>query len=401
VRNSWKRVCSAAVLTVALVATTETPAHAAPAAGPDPVLLQRMLDGITETGVPGAVAQVRIGGKTWSGASGKADLRTGRTARPGDKYRIGSVTKTMVATVALQLVADGELGLDQPVSRLLPGLLPDRRITLRHLLQHTSGLPDYDDKLFAGTTWEEVYANIERHRHRVHTPTGLVRLALTDPAPRPAPGTAMAYANTNYLVIGLLIEKVTKRPVSAELVRRMIVPAGLRHTSLPVYDPSISGSHLRGYTVGLTEEAPLVDTTVYTPTVWWTAGSVVSTSADLNRFFRALFDGRLLPKRLLSAMAPTDAFGGYGLGLAKIELPCAAAPVAWGHDGLVFGYLTYAFSTPDGRRQVSVNASLYLTEAELGAITNFMAAALCGHELPAGAAARPGAGTKLAPAATR
>ena len=123
--------------------------------------------------------------------------------------------------------------------------------------------------------------------------------------------------------------------------------------------------------------------TVYTPTIWGAAGSVISTSADLNRFFRALLDGRLLPKRLLAEMMPADPFGWYGLGLAKLELPCAAAPVVLGHDGSVFGNLTYAFSTPDGRRQASVSANYYLSEAEFSTMFDFLATALCGQEVPA------------------
>ncbi len=379
--TQWKRAGSALAMSAVLVATVGAPAQAA--TGPEPALLQRKLDQIVATGVPAAVAQVRVDGKTWSGASGEADLRTGRDAKPGDRFRVGSVTKTMVATVALQLVAERRLSLDTPVSRLLPGLLPDRRITLRHLLQHTSGLPDYDDKLFDATSWPELLTQIEGHRHRVHTPAGLVRIALTDPAPRPVPGTKWAYANTNYLVIGLLIEKVTKRPLSVELARRVFGPAGMRHSSLPVLDPRIAGSHLRGYTIGVTEDVPPIDMTVYTPTLWGAAGSVISTSADLNRFFRALLDGRLLPKRLLAEMMPTEPFGWYGLGLAKIELPCAAAPVVLGHDGSVFGNLTYAFSTPDGRRQASVSANYYLSEAEFSTMFDFVSTALCGHEVPA------------------
>ncbi|MET9829045.1 serine hydrolase domain-containing protein [Streptomyces sp. NPDC006385] len=319
----------------------------ADAVGPDATALQAALDKLTAAGAPAALAQVRVGDEVWSGASGVRDVRTRQAARPGDRYRIASITKAMVATVVLQLVDEGRLGLDDAVVRHLTGVLPaaHAKVTVRQLLDHTSGLPNYFDVLFpTGTD-----AELERNRFRYVAPEELVRRAVEQP---PAPAGQFSYSNTNYVVLGLIAERATGRPLARELERRVLRPAGMKDTSYPTLSPFLTGPHVNGYRQDA--KGRLVDTTVYTPSVWGAAGGVVSTSGDVNRFFRALSDGTLLsPARLADMRTVNEA--GYGLGVLGGGDLCPAAPGdrVWGNMGNGFGYRSQSWSSPDGRRQIT------------------------------------------------
>lgn len=342
-------------LTGTAAATASAPG-AAPAAGaeiftdavaPDATELQAALDRLTAAGAPAALAQVRVGDKVWSGASGVRDIHTRQAARPGDRYRIASITKAMVATVVLQLVDEGRLGLDDAVGRHLPGLLPaaHEKVTVSQLLDHTSGIPNYFDVLYP--TGSD--AEMERNRFRYVAPEELVRRAVEQP---PATAGQFTYSNTNYVLLGLIAESTTGRPLASELDRRVLRPAGMKDTSYPTLNPFLAGPHVNGYRQD--GKGRLVDTTVYTPSVWGAAAGVVSTSGDVNRFFRALSDGTLLsPARLADMRAVNEA--GYGLGVVGGGDICPAAPGdrVWGNMGNGFGYRSQSWSSPDGRRQVT------------------------------------------------
>ncbi len=318
----------------------------APEALPDAGRLRAALDKLTAAGAPAALAEVRVGDAVWSGASGVRDLRTKQPARAGDRYRVASITKTMTATVLLQLADEGRLKLDDPVARHLPGLLPyPEPITLRQLLDHTSGVPDYFDRLYP--TGSD--AEMEQRRFRHHTPRELIGRATEKPL---QPVGTFAYSNTNYLLLGLVAEKVTGRPLGEELRRRVFRPAGMKDTSYPDRSPLLTGPHVNGYR--LSGDGRLVDTTLYTPSVWGAAAGVVSTSGDINRFHRALSDGTLLSPARLREMRTTNA-AGYGLGVIGGGDLCPTAPgdLVWGHMGNGFGYRAQSWSSPDGRRQVS------------------------------------------------
>ncbi|MEE1750972.1 serine hydrolase domain-containing protein [Streptomyces sp. SP18CS02] len=337
----------------ASAASTRTPkapaslVAATPAAPtPDAARLQAALDELTAAGAPAALAEVRVGDTVWSGASGVRDLRTGQAARAGDRYRVASVTKAMTATVALQLADEGRLTLDDPVARHLPGVLPYREtITLRQLLNHTSGIPDYFDELYP--TGSD--AELEKNRFRHHTPRELIDAATRKPL---GPIGTFAYSNTNYLLIGLVVESVTGRPLGRELRDRIFRPAGMKDTSYPDRSPVLTGPHVHGYRQG--GSGRLVDTTVYTPSVWGAAAGVVSTSGDINRFFRALSDGTLLSSARLGEMRTMNEVG-YGLGVMGGGDLCPTAPgdLVWGNMGNGFGYRSQSWSSPDGRRQVT------------------------------------------------
>jgi D-alanyl-D-alanine carboxypeptidase len=204
------------------------PASRAPT---DPAVLQQQLDGVVEAGAPGVVGLARTGERTWQGASGLGDLRANRPARAGDRFRVGSMTKSFVAALVLQLVGEGRLSLDDNLERWLPGLVPSgERITVRQLLNHTSGLYNYSDDL--------------PEPPRRFRPRELVAIA-TGHKPLFTPGTQFSYSNTNYILAGLLVERVTGQPLDDQLEQRIFQPLGLDHTELPT--PS---GHLAARTPG-------------------------------------------------------------------------------------------------------------------------------------------------------
>jgi D-alanyl-D-alanine carboxypeptidase len=312
--------------------------------------LRRLLDQLVAAGAPGAAALVREDHAVKQAASGLADLRSGRRMRPGLNYRVGSVTKPFVATVVLQLVAEGKLSLSDTLERWLPGILPyGGQVTIRQLLNHTSGVPDNALEPLV------ILYTIPGGRSRAWTPRELIALIADQPPDFP-PGTAWSYSNTGYVLAGMIVEAATGRTLAQELTRRIIRPLRLRDTFFPINRPTIPGPNPRGYSLPLVDASgPLLDFTVYNPSLAWGAGNLTSDLGDLERFFRALLGGRLLPPRLLAAMTTpvdtgTPGFG-YGLGLAVLETPSGRLI---GHDGAIPGFLNNVWNTEDGRRQVGV-----------------------------------------------
>jgi D-alanyl-D-alanine carboxypeptidase len=336
-----RRIVAVGTLVALLAATTAAPALAAA----DPV--QGALDTLTaQDGVPGAEAVVQDGSRTRVTRSGAGDVATGKPFPRNGSFRAGSVTKSFVATVVLQLVAEGRVKLDAPVERYLPGLLPDRRITVRQLLQHTSGLYNYTDDLPLNDP--------ETMRHRGADPAGLVAMALKHPALFP-PGTSWSYSNTNYIVAGMLAERVTGHALTAEIARRITRPLGLRDTYLPRRgDEKLPAPHAVGY---VPVDGNLADFSDYETTMAWAAGGLVSTPADLDRFYGALLGGRLLrPAELAEMRRTVPANLGvpgarYGLGLGSIPLSCGEF---WGHEGGILGFTNLAGVGPGGRRATVV-----------------------------------------------
>lgn len=248
---------------------------------------------------------------------------------PDDHFRAGSVTKTFVATVVLQLAAEHRLSLSDPVERHLPGLVrgagnDGRALTLRSLLTHTSGLYD-----FTRTTRGTVPL----------TALQAVRLALTHP---PADRGRFSYSNTNYVLLGLVVEQVTGRSYAAEAERRVIAPLRLAGTSFPGSRTSLPSPHGRAFA------SDGSDVTDLDPRVAGAAGELVTTLADLDRFYAALLSGELLPPHWLHEMLDTRAaHGSYGMGLFPVRLPCGVT--VWGHDGRIPGSYVRTAATPDGR----------------------------------------------------
>jgi len=356
------------------IALTVGPVEAATPSPPARSVLQSQANAIVAAGAPGVSVEVRDERGTWRGVAGVGNITTKSRPDSQGKFRIGSITKSFTATMVLQLVAEKRIELDAPIGRYLPGLLPyEQPITVRHLLQHQSGLFEYGD-----VVWPNPQAVSDR-RFRSYTPAQLVQIAAQHPL-RFTPGSEFFYSNTDYIVLGMLIEKVTHHSIATELNHRILRPAGLRHTYLAGDFPVLLHPALRGYEALGAPDRRLTDLTTYNMTVSWTSGAIVSTAADVNRFYDSLLAGKLLPATQLRQMqqtVPSFPGFGYGLGLASAE-PCGQK--IWGHVGGAPGYLTYSFTSSDGERQITitVNRSLTVDPGVEEAISAMLITEFCG-----------------------
>ncbi len=316
-------------------------------AAPPRAQLQQAVDRVVAAGAPGVIALVRDRGRTVRAAAGHANLATGRRIRPTDRVRVGSATKTFVATVVLQLAGERRLGLSDSVERWLPGLVPNGgAITVRQLLNHTSGLADY-----APDEDDSFIMRVLADRRRTWDPRELVAIGTAQPPLFP-PGARWSYSNTGYILLGLIVEAATGNPLETELRERVIAPLRLRATSFDSR-ARIAGRHAHGYSrVGAPRR---FDISVLNQTWAGAAGAIVSTVPDVARFHRALLGGRLLRPELLAQMRTTVETGSdaqtYGLGLIRSRYPCGTF---WGHGGETLGYVTYADSRPGARRQAMI-----------------------------------------------
>jgi D-alanyl-D-alanine carboxypeptidase len=316
--------------------------------GPVATQLQEALDAVVAAGASGAVVRVDDGRRTYRLASGKARLEPSQRMRPDARFRSGSLTKSFVSTVALQLVGEGRISLDDTIERWQPGLVPGgENITLRQLLNHTSGLFDFtEDQAFLERVFTDPLQPL--------APQELIAVANSHP-PVFAPGTDWSYSNTNYIVAGLILEKVTHRTLSQLIDRRITRPLELRDTYLPETSPDIKGHHAHGYfPPGLSGDGYL-DVTQITASWIGAAGALVSNTDDVRRFYRALLGGKLLRPAQLAQMktfVPTPDGILYGLGLYRLQTSCG--PI-WGHDGSLPGYQTIAWNDETGQRGVAIN----------------------------------------------
>lgn len=308
---------------------------------------QADLDDLVGTGAVGALAEVRDGRAVWRGVGGVAEVGTRHPVPVTGRFRIGSISKTFLATVVLQLVAEGRLGLDDPLDAWLPGEVPDGdRITVRELLSHTSGLYDVVRTLPMPPS-REFYEN----RWRRWTADELIRRAVANPPAFEPPGSAYAYSNTDYLLLGWIVERVTGRPYREEIGRRILRPLRLRGTTSPGGSPWVRGPHPHGYVP--TPRGALLDYTAMNPSVFGAAGDMISTTRDLDTFFAALLGGRLLPPALLREMeTPVRRDAPYGLGMFVKGTSCGVR--VYGHDGDALAYQSWSYATRDGRRQASI-----------------------------------------------
>ncbi len=295
---------------------------------------------------PGAILAVeRAGYAPWVGAYGRADLAQNLPMEPVSQMRVASLTKPYVAVVTLQLVQEGWLALDQSVGHWLPGLVPGgERVTVRHLLSHTSGLPEYMTGGFVG--------RVRRAPERVYMPQELVAEALTRPR-QFTPGAAgrWAYSNTNYILLGLIIEAVTGNSLETELQQRIIAPLGLSHTAMAPARATAEGL-ARGY-------VRQNDYSELNMSFAWAAGGLTSTAEDTLRFGRALFGGQLLRPEYLALMRSYVAAGrdAYGLGLMRTSFP--AIGNGEGHTGGLAGYRSVVWHLPEQGLTIVVLVNRY------------------------------------------
>ncbi len=304
-------------------------------------------------GFPGILAKTSEGGKTWGYAAGVANLITKKPMKTDFHFRIASVTKTFTATVVLQLAAENRLNLDDSIEKWLPGVIQGngydaKQITIRQILNHTSGIAEYS---------RSKEADFFKNTKKSFTAEELVKIGLSLP-PDFAPGKGWSYSNTGYVLLGILIEKVTGNSYAEEIENRIIEPLELSNTFLPGNSSVIPGTnHARGYFQpdGAIE---LKDVTYYNPSIGSSAGDMISTADDLIKFFSSLLSGKLLKEQQLKQMLTTVPTGsaeisGYGLGIYETKLPNGVS--IWGHSGGIPGFSTFAGGTLGGKHTLAVN----------------------------------------------
>ncbi|MFG1607841.1 serine hydrolase domain-containing protein [Actinoplanes sp. NPDC049265] len=374
--------------------------------------LTALADKAIAAGVPGIIVRVDDGTGRQVEIARQAGWTVGdHRLKVSDQLQTGSTTKTITGILILQQVAEHRLSLDDPIERWLPGAIPEgRNITIRMLLQHNSGLEDFT---FDKTTLDLLTG----HGDNYPTPAQLLDRAAKLPL-KFAPGKGWAYSNPAYIALGMVLEKVTKRPYSELVQQRIVRPLHLRDTYMPNrtdprpirprmahgYEPD--AAHLKpllpeDIPAGYGFEGPVrgdwVDITGVNPNWYFSAGGLVSTSSDWGRIHRALMTGRLVPAAQLKEMMNVvqedlndPAYGPnrrYGLGLEQVRTPCG---MVWGHDGAVGGYNSDIYVDRAGRRTYSVHTttlfSLKLDEAKAKAAEAVVDAAACvmlGKPIPA------------------
>ncbi|WP_239647537.1 serine hydrolase domain-containing protein [Nocardiopsis baichengensis] len=365
---------------VLVTATTALAVAAAPAVASaeseekDPPGLQGRLDDVVAAGAVGALAEVRGEHGVWRGTSGVAERGTAREVPVEGRFRAGSVTKTFLATAVLQLADEARLRLDDTVEEWLPGAVPDGDgITVRRLLDHTSGLYDYRKTLTLPP--DPGFLN---YRWRTWTADELVGRAVANPPAFEPPGSEYAYSNTGYVLLGQIVEEAAGRPYGEEIERRIIRPLRLSGTEMPGESPWIGGPHPRGYIPaewgGRTH---LVDFTEMNPSLLGAGGELISTTEDLNRFVAALLDGRLLPEDRLDEMTTPGVEGEtYGLGLAWRDTSCGVR--VYGNDGDALSYQSWSYSTEDLQHQVTIALTPNFNGNPDEAVDAFLNEAVCG-----------------------
>ncbi|MEV6277134.1 serine hydrolase domain-containing protein [Nocardia sp. NPDC051832] len=336
--------------------------------------LQKTIDELVGTGFTGLSLRVTDELGAWVGSAGVAELGKPGAPPVDGHIRIGSNTKTFLATVVLQLVAEGKIALDTPAVEYLPEFDLDARITVRMVLQHTSGVFNFTGEVFedgstapgidwSGQAWVE-------NRFKTYQPAELVRFALSKPA-RFEPGTDWSYANTNYVLARLIIEKVTGRGLAEEMRRLILGPLGLSGTVVPDTATEIPEPHAHAYyryndAAGVEQ---IADVTSQNPSWISGGGDMISTSADLHTFISALVGGQLVPPALLEEMFTPHAKIPYGLGVFVQE---TASGTVITHNGGHGGHGALMYATRDGSKTMTATLN-YIDDADLSLAGEFQA----------------------------
>ncbi|CAH0268972.1 D-alanyl-D-alanine carboxypeptidase [Arthrobacter sp. Bi26] len=306
--------------------------------------LERRVQHFMDGGSTSFVVQVRWPGSEWSKAYGVRNLDTKDPAQPEDRVSIASITKSMVAVSVLKLVDQGLIGLDDPVNGVLESfrttLRPPGPVTVRQLLNHNSGMPDYADA-----------ENTDPLKQIVNTRLSMQRgLELAATLPWESKNMdRFAYSNSNYLALGQLIEKLRGRPVADVLKEEIFGSLGLQHTSLAEPDRG-APDNIHAY---ITDGGERVDVTQPEVFVGSPAAGVISSTQDVNNFFRALLRGQLLSPAMLEEMKKKAGFADYGLGVWRFPDACSG-DVRYGHSGTAFGYISISITSADGGSQITM-----------------------------------------------
>lgn len=320
---------------------TATPGGADGASFPaDTVLsLEAIVDGaLAATFTPGALVGVWYPGQgEWQKAAGIGDLVTGAPVTRDDHVRIASNTKTFVGVVVLQLVDEGAIGLDDPLDQYVPGVPNGGDITLRQVLGMSAGIADFitDPRIAVDYAADPLLA---------FTPADALAIIRAS-TPDFAPGQRVQYSNSNYVLLGLIVEAVTGRALAEEIAARILRPLGLTHTSFPT-TAEMPEPYLHGYAAEALGDT-LVDASRSNPDVPWGSGAMISTLADLRIWVEALATGALLSPATFAAqreLGPVVSTPGrelgYGLGLLSYN-------GLLGHNGGIVGYSSWMLHDPE------------------------------------------------------
>jgi D-alanyl-D-alanine carboxypeptidase len=322
---------------VASVALTSA-AAAGPAATSGPPPVERIARQLAAGGAQRVIV--------FSSARGKSYVATAGTRRPkaDQRFRVGSVTKTFTATIALQLVDERKLGLSDTLEEHLPGVVPrGNEITIRQLLQHRSGLVNYTDGPYL--SWLKGASRSPSTR-----PIDLLRFAGSRQLSF-EPGSQFRYSNTNYIALGLVIEQVTGSPYAHELEQRIFRPLGLDDTELPQTRllPDLGDDSALTPVPVYPKGHPFYDVDWANPNISWAAGGIVSNARDISRFYSALLSGRILSSGSLAKMKQTVAAGRYGAGLGIFSESSRCGRL-WAHGGGILDYGTSVRASEKGDR---------------------------------------------------
>jgi D-alanyl-D-alanine carboxypeptidase len=335
--------------------------------------LAKLTEDVVAADVPGAVLLVRRGEQITQIARGLSDKTTGQRLQPSDRFRIGSLTKTYVATVVLQLVDEGKLALTDTIGSRLPDLVSrNGQATVQQLLRNESGLFDYldDERVLAPYLAEDLGFDWQ--------PEQLVAVAM-EHEPRFAPGTQYHYSNTNYVLLALLAERVTGKDMATFIAERITGPLGVRATSVDS-EPQMFEPYSHGY---YRDSGGDRDMTGMSPSWAWGAGNMVADALDVATFFRAVVAGRFVSKQQLEAMftaGPHSVEEHYGMGIARVDAGCGTF---MGNGGGFFGYQTLVFQSLDDQREVVLFRNLFSPNDPQGgepgaeAVNKLLAAAAC------------------------
>ncbi|EFL16204.1 serine hydrolase domain-containing protein [Streptomyces sp. C] len=351
-RIRLRRACVALAAAGALLApATAGPAHGAPSPSSDfpeltPAVAAKLdeavQDTLREAKVPGVIVGLWAPGKgSYVKTFGVADKETGARMRTDFYTRIGSQTKTFTVTALLRLVDQGKVGLDDPIGTYVSGVPNGDRITLRELAGMRSGLFNYseDDAFDKALTTEGT---------RPFTPQQLLAYSFKHPV-NFAPDAKFEYSNTNLILLGLVIEKVTGQPLQQVLKQQVIDPAGLHHTLFPT-NAAFPSPHAQGYT-DQSASGDIVNATDWNPSWAWAAGAMISDLEDLRSWAKTLATGTLLKPATQAERLKTTSVGipgaGYGLGLFDVQ--------GWiGHNGSLPGYESLGVYLPEERATLVV-----------------------------------------------
>ncbi|UHA75544.1 serine hydrolase domain-containing protein [Paenibacillus sp. 481] len=321
--------------------------------------IRKLMEEAIKQGIPGMIIQTQNDGVKWEYGTGKSSIFAEHKMQPGFHFRIGSITKTFTATVVLQLVGEGKLSLDDSIEKWLPGVVQGNgydgnKITVRQLLNHTSGIASYtDDTAFMEKSFESPF--------KAYTANELVKVGLQK-KPLFAPGTDFYYSNTNYVLAGLVIHKVSGKTHAEEITERLIKPLGMKNSLVPGASSKLPEPHARAYYS--TSDKQLHDITEMNPAVADASGDMISTANDLNRFFTELLAGKLLKPEQMKQMLDCveSQHVRYGLGIREIKLANGAS--VWGHGGGIHGSVSLTVGSLGGKQVVTLNNN-YLTPGKL------------------------------------